>query len=238
MADRQGRDVVVSSDRLKALGIELGLIEKIVLESAEAELAKSVLVATTPTFALFRGAAVMAVGGQHHEVELFYALLADPERGSLRVAVWSHDLQAARPGPPARLIQLPPNLAFDCRLHVRAARLLGAVPVSWSFAMQDLPPGRVRAVTADLATLLASAEAGRPEPLALEQGFRRALSPADAPRPASGVSTAPAGVAGPGPVRSARTSTAGSARPGTTPLARCPPRAAPRRARPRARAAG
>ena len=43
-------DVVVHSSRLEELGVRLGMVEKIVLRSAEAELAKGRLIASGPTF--------------------------------------------------------------------------------------------------------------------------------------------------------------------------------------------
>jgi hypothetical protein len=77
-------DVVVQSSRLEELCVGLGMVEKIVLRSAEAELAKGRLIASGPTFALYRGPTMMQVGQVHHRVELTYALLVDEHTGALR----------------------------------------------------------------------------------------------------------------------------------------------------------
>ena len=72
-------DVVVHSSRLEELGVRLGMVEKIVLRSAEAELAKGRLIAAGPAFALYRGPTMMQVGQVHQKVELSYALLVDEQ---------------------------------------------------------------------------------------------------------------------------------------------------------------
>ena len=48
-------DVVVDSGQLEASGVRLGMVEKVVLKSAEAELALGRLSRPGPTFALYRG---------------------------------------------------------------------------------------------------------------------------------------------------------------------------------------
>ena len=84
-------DVVVESGRLEESGVKLGMIEKIVLQSAEAELAQGRLVARGPAFALYHGPSVMEVEGVHHKVELYYAFLVDERSGALRVLVWPQE---------------------------------------------------------------------------------------------------------------------------------------------------
>ncbi len=168
-------DVVVESGRIEESGVKLGMMEKIVLRSAEAELALGRLIASGPTFALYRGPSVLHVGQLHQKVELSYAFLVDGKTGGLRVLVWPE--QAGKGGTPAaaRLVELRPSLVFDCPLNVKAERLLGTVPVSWSFAMESLPPGRPRPMTPDLRRYLVGDEKQR-DPETLEQALRRALS--------------------------------------------------------------
>ena len=172
---RSRGDVIVRSDRLEELGVGLGMVEKIVLRSAEAELAKGRLIASGPTFALYRGPTMMQVGQVHHRVELTYALLVDEHTGALRVLVWSQEAGETRLAAPAKLVELPPNLVFDCPLNVEAERLLGTVPVSWSFAMENLPPGKPVALSPDLARCLAR-DALPSDSEAMEQALRRALT--------------------------------------------------------------
>jgi hypothetical protein len=172
---RSRGDVVVASGRLEELGVKLGMIEKVVLQSAEAELARGRLIAPGPTFALYHGPSVVEVEGVHHKVELFYAFLVDEQSGALRVLVWPEEAGKGGPPAPARLVELRPNLIFDCPLNVKAQRLLGTVPVSWSFAMENLPPGQPRPMTPDLRRYLVG-DAQRRDPERMEQALRRALT--------------------------------------------------------------
>ncbi len=168
-------DVVVESGRLAESGVKLGMMEKVVLQSAEAELALGRLIASGSTFALYRGPSVLQVGQLHHKVELSYAFLVGEQSGALRVLVWSEEARKGGPAAPARLVELRPNLVFDCPLNVKAERLLGTVPVSWSFAMESLPPGQPRPMTPDLRRCLAG-DAPLRDPERMEQALRRALT--------------------------------------------------------------
>lgn len=51
--DRSRADVMVDSRHLDAPGLDLGLVDRVVLRSAEAELARGRIVMSTPTFALY-----------------------------------------------------------------------------------------------------------------------------------------------------------------------------------------
>jgi hypothetical protein len=168
-------DVVVDSGRLKETGVRLGMLEKVVLKSAEDELGQGRLIAPSPTFALYRGPTVLNVGQVHRRVELTYAFLVDEKSGALRVLVWSEEARKDRLAVPARLKELKPNLVFDCPLNVKAERLLGTVPVSWSFAMESLPPGQSRPITPDLRRWLAGDEQRR-DLDRLEDALRQALT--------------------------------------------------------------
>jgi hypothetical protein len=168
-------DVVVESGRLEESGVKLGMMEKLVLQSAEAQLALGRLIASGPTFALYRGPTVLQAGQVHHKVELSYAFLVDGRTGGLRVLVWPEEVGKGGPAAPARLVELRPNLVFDCPLNVKAERLLGTVPVSWSFAMQSLPPGQPRPMTPDLRRYLAG-DAQLRDPERMEQALRRVLT--------------------------------------------------------------
>ena len=167
-------DVVVESGRLRESGVKLGMMEKIVLQSAEAQMALGRLIASGPTFALYRGTTVLQAGQSHQNVELSYAFLVDGRNGALRVLVWPQGARKGGPPAPARLVELRPNLVFDCPLNVKADRLLGTVPVSWSFAMEGLPPGQPRPITPELGRYLAGTDGS--DPAGMEQAFRRALT--------------------------------------------------------------
>jgi hypothetical protein len=139
--DGQRHDVVVSSDRLDALGIHLSTVERTVLDLAEAELAEGRIIVRTPTFALYRTPANLVVAGKHRQVDLYYAFCVERATGRLRVAVWTMWPGQGIQAPPPALVELAANTVFDCAIDVRAKRILGAIPISWSFAMRSLPPG-------------------------------------------------------------------------------------------------
>jgi hypothetical protein len=215
--DRRGRDVVIAPGRAAEVEVDLGLTDRIVLDVAEEQLSRGKLTAATSTFALYRAPAAMLVGGAHRDVEVCYAFLVDPERGGLRTLVWARDMGETDEPAPERVVELPANLVYDCRLDVKAKRLLGALPVSWSFAMTGLPPGRARDVTRELARFLDAAARNSTDPVSLERALRRAASDGakvTAP-PLNAPSEVRAAAAGSDPGRSARTSTSGSGRPGT-----------------------
>lgn len=173
--DQSRGDVVVDSGRLEETGVRLGMLEKVVLKSAEAELAQGRLIASSPTFALYRGPTFLNVRRVHRRVELTYAFLVDEKSGALRVLLWSEEAGKGRHEAPANLEELKPNLVIDCPLNVKANRLLGTLPVSWSFAMESLPPGQPRPVTPDLRRCLAGDEQRR-DLEKLEDALRQALT--------------------------------------------------------------
>jgi hypothetical protein len=161
--DGAGQDMVVTQDRLDALGLRLSTVERIVLEAAEAELAEGRIIARTSTFALLRGPVTLAVGGKHRKVDLFYAFCVEHTTGRLRVAVWSMASGRGPHPPPTELVVLGGKPTFQCELDVQARRLLGTIPVSWSFAMRSLPPGRSLRVPPALGDLIV-ATARHPDP--------------------------------------------------------------------------
>jgi hypothetical protein len=146
----RGQDTVVLSGTAASQGIELGMVGRTVLDRAEQELRRGRLVARTPTFALFSAPAMMRVGAGHREVLLRYAFLVDPATGELRTLVWAIDADPTRRAAAQTMVQLTPSLIYDCGLDVIADRILGAVPVNWSFALRGLPNGQPRAMTPDL----------------------------------------------------------------------------------------
>jgi hypothetical protein len=142
--DGTGEDVVVSSDRLEALSIKLSKVEEMVLQAAEAELAESRIIAFTSTFALLRSPAMLVVQGKHEKVDLYYAFCVDPATGKLRVGAWSMwPGTVKQQPPPPSVIEVAPKTIYRCAVDVRAKRVLGTVPYSWTFAMQELPPGQL-----------------------------------------------------------------------------------------------
>lgn len=215
--DAHGRDVIVSQAHHADVGVDLGMTDRVVLRLADAELRRGALAVSAPTFALYRAPAAMLIGGAHRELEVAYAFLIDPESGNLRTLAWARDPAEVARRAPARLVELTPSLVYSCAIDVKAKRLLGTVPVSWSFAMTALPPGRVRDLTPAMARTLAAALRSPIDPIRLESAIRHA-APAGAlvtEASSDALSEARAAADEPGPGRSVRTSISGSVRPGT-----------------------
>jgi hypothetical protein len=171
---QQEHDVVISSDRVQALGIRLSMVERLVLDAAEAELAEGRVIVRTPTFALFRGRATLVVADKHRKIAIYYAFCVERTTGRLQVGCWAMAPAAEPQQPPLALVKLGGNPVFDCALDVRAKRLLSAIPVSWSFAMRTLPPGRTLRIPPELREMIV-ATARRPRDADPEQ-LERSLS--------------------------------------------------------------
>ena len=172
----QGHDVVVRSATAGRLGISLGTVTSLVLTSAEAELKRGRLIARSPNFAVLRAPAKIAIAGAHHEMLVTYAFLVDETTGELRTVVWAH-APTAKPRPPGRVVLLKDALIYRCGLDVSAGRILGA-PVSWSFAMGALPPGRVLPASQALRDRAVGVPKNAAELRALEQALREAIDDA------------------------------------------------------------
>ena len=72
-------------------------------------------------------------------------------RGCLDDAARERNLRSLR-----RLGPAGSEPVFDCQIDVRAKRILGTVPYSWSFALRSLPPGRSLRVPPALGELIAT----------------------------------------------------------------------------------
>jgi hypothetical protein len=173
--DGQKHEVVVSASRLDALGIHLSTVERAVLDAVESQLAEGRIIVRTSTFALYRTPATLVVAGKHRPVDLYYAFCVEAATGRLRVAVWTMWPGQGEQAPPPALIELGSNSLFDCALDVRAKRILGTVPYSWSFAMRTLPSGRSVRVPPALGEQI-TATARRPSSTDAEQ-LERMLNP-------------------------------------------------------------
>jgi hypothetical protein len=176
MPDRKGRDMVVSTEQSGRLDVAIGTLASIVLEAAEAELAQSRLVTASSTFALYRAPTRMLVGETHRVVDLVYALSVDENTGKLETYIWKTDPKQPNGFSPSRVVQLRPNYFFACPIHVQARRLLGSIPVSWSFALQSLPSGESRTIEASMGDLLRNASVDS-DPNQLEHALSRLFDP-------------------------------------------------------------
>jgi hypothetical protein len=152
----QKEDVVVTADRQEALGLHLSWVQRMTLDEMEKGMAKGKIIATTPTFGLLRSpATVVTAGNEHREVNLNYAFCVERQTGKLHVGLWTSALEAQQTRSPQTMLRLKSNTAFDCKMDVKATKVLGVtVPGTWSFAMSELPAGQKVAVPAELGTLI------------------------------------------------------------------------------------
>jgi hypothetical protein len=179
----EDQDIVVSADMLNALGLtHLTTVQRMVLDAAEAEMAEGRIIARTATFALFCSPVTIldaGAGGRHSKANLYYAFCVNRTTGRLDVAVWTLKPESTLQQAPATMVKLASAVVFPCELDVRAKRILGTVPYSWSFAMRDLPPGRKLRVPPALGKLIVetSRHPAESDPDELERLLRNTLSP-------------------------------------------------------------
>ena len=176
----RGGEVVATTASLDRLGLRLSWMARRVLARGDRDLAQSRLVAQSPTFAVFESPSRMVVAGRHRDVRVRHALLAGPGEG-LGWCVWA---VGAAPGD-RRLVSPPTGLRpggrSDCALDVTAERVLGAVPLNWSFAMKSLPQGRPLPMNPGLREHAEADELTGPAATAFESELR-AATPAAPPQ--------------------------------------------------------
>jgi hypothetical protein len=178
----EDQDIIVSADMLNALGLNhLTTVQRMVLDAAEVEMADGRIIARTATFALFRSPVTMVepgAAGKHGKANLHYAFCVDRATGRLDVVVWSMKPESSPQQAPVTMVKLAADAVFSCRLDVRAKRILGTVPYSWSFAMPELPPGQKLRVPSALGTLIVETSRHPAESDAdeLERLLRKTLS--------------------------------------------------------------
>ena len=169
-------DTVVDRSNASSEPIDFGLVAREVLDRADGELKKARLIARTGTFAVLASPSELCVGGAHRKVYLVYAFALAPKSGRLQTWLWSVDADAKKRTPPEAVTLLPPGLSTPCGLDVEAERLLGALPVGWSFAMRRLPEGRRVAVPDGLKPWTVDLKAIAARPAEFEARFRRTLA--------------------------------------------------------------
>jgi hypothetical protein len=168
-------DTVVSASSVEGTKGSWTAKERLILTAMALETSRARLVAATPTFALLRTPVTFLLSGAHRKADVCYALVVAPRGGELRTLVWvdaSDPDTTSSSQPVARQFTTP---VFDSPLDVSATKILGNIPVSWSFAIRELPPGADVPLPPQLSTLLdgesiVEARAGQ-----IEQAFRALL---------------------------------------------------------------
>ena len=188
-----GKDRVVSTANPGAAGESLGFVERTVLDRIEKEQAKARIIAQTETFALLATPATMKVGPKHEQIYLLYSMMVNPVDGTLSSVVWSIAAPPERRAPARELVLLPPNLVYKVYLDVQSERLLGAIPINFSCAMLDLPPGHKFAMSKALQAISADPSGIARDPAGFEAKIRATLA-GPAPKPGGRVTTSSGGI--------------------------------------------
>jgi len=172
-----GAETVVTEANSASPRVGFGMIERQVFATVFGEIKKARMVARTPTLAVLAAPALLTEGDRHVPVYLVYALAVDPTSGRLTTAVWSLTVDAARRSAPKTVTLLKPGAVDRSGLDVRAARLFGTIPLSYSFALRQVPKGQPRAVGDALRPWLADLNALAARPAPFEAEFRSWLAP-------------------------------------------------------------
>ncbi len=170
-----GRDTIISYDSLAKLGVDFSTLDGMVLNRAEKALGRSRIAARTATFALYDTYVELAKkSGKHHSIMLRYAIVVDPEKGTLRCVVWNVEADPVARSAPNILSLLPENFLFKCGVHVEARRMIGNLVTSWGFAMADLPAGKAIPMSPTL-DKMATLEPAEIDAASLESAVRETL---------------------------------------------------------------
>jgi hypothetical protein len=168
-------DIVVSASSVEGTEGSWTTKQRLILTAMAMETSRARLVAATPTFALLRTPVTFLLSGVHRNVDVCYALLVAPHTGELWTLVWvdaSGTDATSSAQPVARLFTAP---VFESPLDVSATKILGNIPVSWSFAIRELPPGADVPLPPQLTTLLDGESIDEARASEIEQAFSALL---------------------------------------------------------------
>jgi hypothetical protein len=173
--------MILSPERQRALGADLGFLERAVLSRAHEKLRDVQVVARSDTLTLIDAPNWLQRDGKHVSVILRYAVLVDPDTGKLDTLLWviDRDEQGGYRGAAGPMEWLPPNKQEDCVLHVDAKEFSLGVPSERAFALNRIPQGRKQVALPDSLKVLAGRMRLSQDMAAqLEQGLREVLKPA------------------------------------------------------------
>lgn len=168
-----GSRVVVSSTSVEGTEGAWSTKQRLILAAMALESSKASLPVRTSTFALLRTPVTFVVDDKHETVDTCYAFRVDPRTGALETLIWL-DLPGTGDSRPARR---PSVQVFDSPMDVKARKILGNIPVSWSFAVRELPPGADAEVPEPLRRRLSDADDDPALAAELEQAFSPLLTP-------------------------------------------------------------
>jgi hypothetical protein len=172
-AEDGGGDVVITASSVQGTRGPWTTKQRLILAAIAHESSQIRLAAATPTFALVRSPVTFLVTGSHHKVDMCYAVLVDPASGELQTHVWP-DTTGIGPSSTggARFRRLVKTV-FDLPQDVHATKILGGLPVSWSFAIRGLPEGPDQDLPAELRSLLTDSSADLARSTQIERELSR-----------------------------------------------------------------
>lgn len=151
-----GQDVTVSSATAKQQGAELGLVGGMILSQSEQRLSDFMLLARTPTLAVFDIPGIVLIDERHLDMLMRYAVLVDKQTGKLQTLLWL--LSPTKTGnyrlASAAMRRVTPGVIEDCLLHVDTAEITAGVPSARAFAVFGAPPGQDTTIPESLMPLL------------------------------------------------------------------------------------
>jgi hypothetical protein len=168
-------DVVISAASVEGTRGSWTTKQRLILAAMALETSRARLAAATSTFALVRTPVEFLVSGEHRKLDVCYALLVDPRTGLLKTVLWRAGPRAG-PQSAARLFS---TRVFDSPLDVKASKILGGIPVAWSFAIREFPSGSDVVLPADLASLLTSENNDSSRSAEIEQALIKHLEGGD-----------------------------------------------------------
>ena len=157
----------------------LGLLARIVLNTAYEKLADILVVARSDTMLIFDSPSMMVRHERHRPIVLRYAVLIDSGTGRLETLLWVLDREERGTfrGPTEPIQWLPHNLVGDSILHVDAGEFSLGQPTEKAFAMTNAPRGEKEITPGDdLKPLLARRRFSTALAADLEIKLREALA--------------------------------------------------------------
>lgn len=176
-ASEPGCDVVVSATSVNDTKGPWSAKQRLILAAMALETAEAKLVAATPTFAFLRTPVTFLIGGSHRKIDVCYVLLVDPGRGGLQTLVWVDRSEQGAESPPRIVARRFNAQVFDSPLDVKANKIFGDIPVTWSFAIRELPPGVDLTLPEHLSALLSSTTEAQSRAAEIERALTAFLEP-------------------------------------------------------------
>lgn len=150
--------VVVSSER--SPGVNLGFIERMVLDRSEDSLKTATQFARTLHLAVFDAKAIVLADGQHRDWYMRHAVLVHPASGKVSLLVWflepkpGQDDQLHLPSSAIRMVEV--GMTEKRALHVDKRHFALGFPTDRAFALMQLPKGHSIEVREELLPLFTS----------------------------------------------------------------------------------